>query len=80
MTALILTLCFAILYCWPLMAAWYRGHPQALPITILNLLLGWTGLVWILTLAWAYKAVDVEVTRDLGCGHQHARGLDGHPE
>ena len=37
----------------PTVIAIYRRHPQTLPIFIINLLLGWTGIVWVVCLAWS---------------------------
>ena len=30
-----------------------RGHHQAAPIFVTNLFLGWTGIAWVLCLAWS---------------------------
>lgn len=40
-------------YLFPALVAYGRGHPQAGAITVLALLLGWTGLGWGLALVWA---------------------------
>ena len=37
----------------PAVTAYNQDHPNGTPIFIINLLLGWTVLGWILSLAWA---------------------------
>lgn len=45
-----------ILYFIPLMIAVFRSHPNAVAISLLNLLLGWTLLGWIGALIWSVLA------------------------
>jgi hypothetical protein len=45
------------LYCLPGGIAFWRRHPQRWAISVLNVLLGWTGLGWIGALVWAATAV-----------------------
>ena len=45
------------LYLIPVLVAYNRQHPNAWAILILNLLLGWTVLGWIVSLVWASTAV-----------------------
>lgn len=40
-------------YLLPAIIAGYRGHASAWGIFALNLLLGWTGIIWIIALIWA---------------------------
>lgn len=53
------TLSVAILvaYFFPAIIAAVRGHHQKNAILILNLLLGWTFLGWVIALVWAATAV-----------------------
>ena len=44
-------------YFAPAVVAYWRRHPSAPAIMLLNLLLGWTGLGWIVALIWANTAV-----------------------
>jgi hypothetical protein len=44
-----------LLYISPLWVASDRKHPNQASITILNLLLGWTGVGWVAALIWAYS-------------------------
>lgn len=50
-------ICFAVFclcfYFFPTWAAYKLNHKNLLPILVLNLLLGWTGLGWIGALIWA---------------------------
>lgn len=43
----------AIVYFIPTIVAFARHHPQAVPVTIVNVLLGWTLLGWVGSLVWA---------------------------
>lgn len=42
------------LYMAPAFIASAYKHPRAGGIALVNILLGWTGLIWILALVWAY--------------------------
>ena len=56
MTPIVATIFLAVLcaiYLLPAIIAGVRGHASAWGIFALNLLLGWTGLVWIVALIWA---------------------------
>ncbi len=46
----------AVAYFLPTICAQSRGHRNTMPIFILNLFLGWTGLGWIIALVWAFTA------------------------
>ncbi|WP_404940326.1 superinfection immunity protein [Pseudomonas fulva] len=37
----------------PMMIAFYRRHERYTSIFMLNLFLGWTGIVWLVCLIWA---------------------------
>ncbi len=52
MEGFILITIMAILYFLPTFMAYSRGMKKADGVFIINLLLGWTGLIWILCLAW----------------------------
>ena len=45
------------LYFAPAFIAWRQAHPNYRGIFLLNLLLGWTVVGWILAVVWAYTAV-----------------------
>ncbi|MCP5013503.1 MAG: superinfection immunity protein [Aestuariibacter sp.] len=47
----------AALYVLPMVIAIYRDHHQTLVIVWINLLLGWSGLGWLLAFFWALTAV-----------------------
>ncbi len=40
----------------PSFIAYSRNHPNRLAILILNFLLGWTGVGWIILLIWAFNS------------------------
>jgi hypothetical protein len=44
-----------LFYFWPTLAAWDRDHETIAGIFVLNLLLGWTVLGWIVAMVWAYS-------------------------
>lgn len=46
-----------MIYFLPWLIAWARDHHQIGSIAILNLLLGWTVLGWIVSLVWSASAV-----------------------
>ena len=37
----------------PTFIAYRRAHPRKIPILLVNLFLGWTGIGWIAALVWA---------------------------
>ena len=45
-----------ILFFAPMFIACHRDHPNAVPITIVNVFLGWTLVGWVIALAWACNA------------------------
>jgi Superinfection immunity protein len=51
MTPLMLIL--LAIYVIPSVVAFGQGHRQAVPILLLNLLLGWTLVGWVAALVWA---------------------------
>lgn len=46
------------LYFLPTIVAYSKGHTNKGIILLMNLLLGWTFIVWICTLIWAFIDVD----------------------
>lgn len=52
---LIMLVVLIVLYMLPSIIANSREHIQTGPITVLNLLLGWTLLVWVICLAWSFS-------------------------
>lgn len=49
-----------VIYLFPAGVALWRGHPQAVSIGLLNLLLGWSIIGWILSLVWSATAIPRE--------------------
>ena len=54
-----------LLYLTPMSIAHRRSHPKANSIEVLNLLLGWTLIGWVVALVWActVSPVDLYVMR-----------------
>ena len=51
---LILAIIGIAIYFIPAIIAVLKGHRNALAIAVLNLLLGWTFLGWVIALVWAF--------------------------
>jgi hypothetical protein len=49
----------ALMYLLPTIIARVRNHRQTGPICVINMLLGWTFLAWVVCLAWSLTS-DVE--------------------
>jgi hypothetical protein len=47
----------AVVYFIPSMVASHRKHPQFAPIFVVNLMLGWTYVGYVVALAWAVSVV-----------------------
>ena len=45
-----------LLFFVPMFIACHRDHPNAVPITLVNILLGWTFLGWVVALVWSCSA------------------------
>ena len=52
------------LYFLPSLIAARRHHHQDGPILVINLFLGWTGLGWVVALAWACGDIRKEPATD----------------
>jgi hypothetical protein len=59
----ILLLIVLLLYLLPGIIAGNRFHPQAVPIIIINIFLGWTLIGWVAALAWACSAIPAASPR-----------------
>ena len=47
-----------VFYFIPTIIAMMRNHPNAVAIMVVNLLLGWLCLGWIVALVWSLTAID----------------------
>jgi Superinfection immunity protein len=60
--AFVMILCFVViglgLYIAPTIVALTRKHPNAGPVAIINILLGWTLIGYAIALAWAFMAIE----------------------
>jgi len=45
-----------LLYFLPTVVAFLRSHYNAVPVLIVNLFFGWTGIGWIVALAWCFTS------------------------
>jgi Superinfection immunity protein len=59
-----------LFYIIPALIAWDRRHPDVRSIWALTLLLGWTGIAWLLALIWALRTTGADR------GNRHARPAD----
>jgi hypothetical protein len=59
-----------LFYIIPGLVAWDRQHPQVRWIWALTLVLGWTGIGWLLALIWALQSTGAHR------GQPHARPAD----
>lgn len=57
MEALILIV-FFLLYFAPCIVAVMREHKNAVPIAVLNTLLGWTFFGWVFALVWSFTSQE----------------------
>ncbi|MBC3496175.1 superinfection immunity protein [Pseudomonas sp. DCB_CB] len=53
-TSILLLAVSFFLYLLPMMIAFHRHHENYTAIFMLNLFLGWTGVVWVVCLVWAF--------------------------
>jgi len=50
----------------PIWIAVLRGHPNWVPIAVINFFLSWTVIAWIICLAWSLSAIDQGVVVNVG--------------
>jgi hypothetical protein len=48
-----------LIYFLPALVAWARHHPNVVAIFVLNMLLGWTFVFWVIALVWSCMAITV---------------------
>ena len=53
MAGTIIILMIGVIYMLPSIAVIGTTHPQKVPLIIVNILLGWTFVGWVIVLAWA---------------------------
>lgn len=58
LAAIVIVLCLLWAYLLPTWIAFLRGHPNTVPIGIINLVFGWTVLGYVVCLAWSFTAID----------------------
>lgn len=52
-----------LIYIIPSFIAFARGHSNAVAICVLNILLGWTFLGWVISLVWSFTSQDSDSRR-----------------
>ena len=59
---IVLTMCVIGLasYFLPTGLAMLRSHPNVMPIFLINFLLGWICIGWIVALVWSVTAIDTD--------------------
>ena len=60
---LIIGVLFVLIYFIPTIVAFRKSHPNRWVILALNVFLGTTGIVWIICLIWAMKAIHMSESR-----------------
>ena len=53
-----LIILFLAAYMLPTVIAAVRGHPNVMPIAIVNFFFGWTVIGYVVCLAWSFTAID----------------------
>ena len=51
---------FLVSYMVPTYIAFKRNHKNRIPILVLNLLLGWSFIMWLICLVWSVTDIDYE--------------------
>lgn len=44
-----------VIYFLPTLVAWNRNHRNMVPIFLTDMLLGWSGLAWVIALIWSFS-------------------------
>jgi len=59
---IVLTMCVIglAIYFLPTGLAMLRSHPNVMPIFLINFLLGWICIGWIVALVWSVTAIDTD--------------------
>ena len=47
-----------VIYLLPTLIVYYKDHKHTTAICFLNLLFGWTGLIWLICMVWALVVVN----------------------
>lgn len=59
---LIIVLVLVVVHFLPSIIAFRRGHHNRIAILVLNILLGWTFIGWVVALVWACTAIRPQIT------------------
>jgi len=63
MAGILLLIIGGLIYFIPAMIASGRNHPAITGITLLNLFLGWTVIIWIVCFIWAYSSPNIQTEK-----------------
>ena len=66
--AMAAALAVMVVYFLPWAVAYFRGHPSALGILALDLLLGWTVIGWVAALIWSLSRRGSDAPVDFSAG------------
>ena len=69
---------FIIFYLLPSLIAKARRHKNILPIFVLNVLLGWTFLGWVVALVWSFTAQEERnlIYKSEGDNKEYSQNID----
>ncbi|WP_336334622.1 superinfection immunity protein [Pseudomonas putida] len=67
-TSILLLAVSFFLYLLPMLIAFHRHHENYTAIFMLNLFLGWTGIVWVVCLIWAFISKPAPLHQVNGAG------------
>jgi hypothetical protein len=78
-TGIVTLVIVAVLYFVPALVAWSRKVPNVGSVVVINLLLGWTIVGWVVALAMAARSVPVTTSSPAGGKRPQARPEPGAP-
>ena len=58
--AILIIIFSIILFLLPIIIAISRNHPNKVAIILINVLVGWTGIGWLIALIWSVLAIPSE--------------------
>lgn len=82
MESVFLLIILALIYLLPTIIAFSRGHASRWGIFATNLLLGWSGIIWLVVLIWSLsnKGQQNVTVVNVGSGNQYNVSQSGKPE
>lgn len=82
MESVFLLIILALIYLLPTIIAFSRGHVSRWGIFATNLLLGWSGIIWLVALIWSLsnKGQQNVTVVNVGSGNQYNVNQSDKPE